>query len=1023
MDNTRQWETPIELCRRLVCPTHTLRRFVCETLAYRPATCMYPVIRIVALLLTCCAAAFSQTPPAYWRQLGQPAITHFAARQYQAHPNNFDILQDRHGILYTANLQGILQYDGTLWRIITLPDRRSCTALAIGYDSMIYVGGRHTLGYLRADSIGRQHFVSLRDDLPADQQQFNEVWNIVTTPEGVWFSSFEKLFYKAYDKPIRVMYDHPYHVYHVLGKTFVTTRDGLLSCQNDSLKPVPHTEFLRHKFVNGITHIGEDWLISTSEDGFYRFDGIQAQRWDTPVNTLARTHNPRKIQNLNDTYLAIGTELHGLIIANLQGDIILTLNKNNGLADNTVTGCYLDARGILWLTHFNGISAIPLVHGVRYIDAHAGVTGIPYSTAVHHNRLYLATSEGLFYQALDGTHTQQFQRVKAVNGLVWNLSVIDDQLFCGQAITALEIHDDGISTIFNEGTWNFVPSQQAPIVYMGTYSGLHILQRQRGRTTYAHRLEGFNESARSFAEDRLGDLWVAADHRGVYQLRMDATRTRVLRQTRHRDPEFQHVYQVVRYGDDVLLATNLGVYRHRGQEGRPTPWTALNTLIRQQGTLDVRRILTDQPHQLTLVTGTGHIWAVTDGENPELIASRPPWQHNLIADFEHVASVPQGYMAGTPEGFALNLHDSLAALAPRAWLSRISTPAGLMADGDFNQHIHQVDVPYRHNAIRFTFAAGALPASAGVRYEYYLEGFPGEREFIATTQSFKEYTNLAPGHYRLHLRVVQDGNLRSAEQTFSFTILPPWYRTPWAYGLYVVIFIAILFWGRSLLKKRIHREQQRVAREEQHIRWEKEKAWEQLQLHTARELMQLQQDKLQAEKMAWHQEELRLQKEKENERMLLNLERDKLEADLRYKNHELSSLTLHITQKNEILTRISQQLTRVMQESADTHIVKHLRDINALLHKSLNSEQEWEKFTDHFDLVHEGFLKKLKQRYPDLSSSTLKLCACIKMRLSSKQIATLMNTAPDSVLKARYRLRTKFNLNKDISLEEFLNSL
>jgi hypothetical protein len=91
--------------------------------------------------------------------------------------------------------------------------------------------------------------------------------------------------------------------------------------------------------------------------------------------------------------------------------------------------------------------------------------------------------------------------------------------------------------------------------------------------------------------------------------------------------------------------------------------------------------------------------------------------------------------------------------------------------------------------------------------------------------------------------------------------------------------------------------------------------------------------------------------------------------------------------------------------------------------KSVNSKAEWEKFSDHFDSVHEGFLKKLKQLHPDLSTSTLKLCALIRMRLSSKQIATMMNTAPDSVLKARYRLRMKFNLDKDTGLEEYLNSL
>jgi hypothetical protein len=330
---------------------------------------------------------------------------------------------------------------------------------------------------------------------------------------------------------------------------------------------------------------------------------------------------------------------------------------------------------------------------------------------------------------------------------------------------------------------------------------------------------------------------------------------------------------------------------------------------------------------------------------------------------------------------------------------------------------------FSENALKFTFASSSYEDLNTNQYQYYLEGFSYEHEWSSPTFiPFKEYTNLREGNYILHVRTINFENRVSEEAVVSFTILPPWYRSWWAYCCYGMTFIILNYLFYKRIQAKIDQERKRVAQEEQHALWLRQKEWDEISLENKKQMMTLQQEKLLIEKAALEEKGLLLEKEKTHEREMLALEKEKLEADIRHKNNELTSLTLHIAQKNEMIQKIANQLTKTIQESGDEVAVKNLKDIRSSLQKGLDSDQEWEKFTDHFDTVHEGFLKRLKTEYPDLSSSTLKLCAFIKMRLSSKQIATLMNTAPDSVLKARYRLRTKFNLPRETGLEEFLNN-
>jgi hypothetical protein len=475
-----------------------------------------------------------------------------------------------------------------------------------------------------------------------------------------------------------------------------------------------------------------------------------------------------------------------------------------------------------------------------------------------------------------------------------------------------------------------------------------------------------------------------------------------------------------------LIATEGGVYRYDFETEKIIPYESVNKVLAQYGYTSVKKIVPEVPDKLWLIDKQGSIIKLKVSENEvSTIFTTELIRNNTISDFEHLNPVNHAAIIGTLDGFAIyrEIKDSAQQDSLSVFISRIETSRKILADGNYHLKVISSPIPFSENALKFTFASNAFQDLNSNQFQYYLEGFESEKTWSPSTYlPYKEYTNLHAGHYTLHVRLIDPENKISNETTLSFVILPPWYQSWWAYALYGIIFIIFNYAFFRWMKIRIERAKRRIALEEQHNLWLRQREWEEINLNNKKTMMTLQQEKLLLETAALEEKERLMEKEKERERQILAMEKEKLEADIHYKNNELTSLTLHITQKNEMLTKISSQLNRAIQECRDDEAIKSLKEIKNSLQKGLNSENEWEKFTDHFDTVHEGFLKRLKQRYPDLSSSTLKLCAFIKMRLSSKQIATLMNTAPDSVLKARYRLRTKFGLEKETGLEEFLNN-
>jgi DNA-binding CsgD family transcriptional regulator len=129
---------------------------------------------------------------------------------------------------------------------------------------------------------------------------------------------------------------------------------------------------------------------------------------------------------------------------------------------------------------------------------------------------------------------------------------------------------------------------------------------------------------------------------------------------------------------------------------------------------------------------------------------------------------------------------------------------------------------------------------------------------------------------------------------------------------------------------------------------------------------------------------------------------------------------VHISNKNEILREIRRGLRTIKYAQNNNEINKTISKLNNLIIQNFNTDSHWEQFELHFNQLNHCFLEKLKKEFQYLTPTNLKLCAYLKMNLSSKEIASLMNISPNAVLKSKYRLKLKFGLNKEQDIMDFI---
>jgi len=735
--------------------------------------------------------------------------------------------------MYFANQNGVLEFDGAAWNLIPVDGDRYANALAIDSSGRIYVGGINDLGYLRADSTGTLRFVSLRPALPDTTIQFRDIWCIFVLPNEVVFSSENFIFRYAGGRlrvlPARSSFNM---LHYVDGRLLVDQPDfGLCEVIGDSLTLLPDGAAFKDTEVNLIIRYdAKRWLIM-EERGWHLYDGRRAVRMRTEADEIFRKFRLYRALELPNGHYAIASTGGGVVVLDRQGRMIQHIDKSNGLQSNMALHVYLDRQYGLWVPQFIGISRIDILGAVTRVDARHGVEGLPFNIVREKGRLNVVTVMGLYEQ--QGT-TMRFKRNPAVADDCRGLIAVDGDILAG-CIKGVYAVRNGVTRQITDGyTESFLRSSiDTTLVYVLEY-GLRKLYRRNGAWKDGGMIPGAREVLTTVIETKDGALWVQTLNDGILHFRNVLGPAKDVTMKRY---GLSHGFPSLAANPAVMLDGVLrigfeqGMFRFDSTADRFVPDPAFHTAFDPPLPFENLRYFSVSDTALWVVSnakrGASRVqYYVRNGtrwrERPTSARQLNDMNIRLLMSEQDGTmwfSNEDGLYAyrGTREKpfdlpFAARLR-SVAVMSPEGD-SLIHSGAFAGADGNasLQQQEHQIPVlPFRNNALRFSFAAISYDRAVQNEYQFLLEGQETEWSQWSAMAS-TGFTNLAPGTFTFRVRARNAYGIIGREATFQFVVLPPWYRTWWFITLVFLVFLAS---GPSIYLWRVRRLEREKKKQEQ----------------------------------------------------------------------------------------------------------------------------------------------------------------------------------------------------------------
>ncbi len=939
--------------------------------------------------------------------IGIPEVINYTKSVYGAGTENRGIVQDKNGVMYFANYEGLLSFDGVYWKIYPLPNKTIVRSIAIGKDNRIYAGGQNDFGYFSPDANGKLAYTSLKNLLSEKNFSFSDIWFTCAFGNDVFFMSRERIF-QLTNKTVTVFQAAADWLFLGNNKDELIAQDsknGLLAFREGVWKPFLKKSSLPGKFLaTCIFPFGKDSsFIGTVNTGFYVLNN------DTISSFHFKSANPVLSERVltaipvNNELLAIGTTLNGVYVVNKNGEIIQNLSRKEGLQNNNILKLFLDKSNNLWLGQDNGIDFIAYNNSLKHIYPEQLNEGLGYTSVIYNNYIYVGTSNGLYClpykQKQDLSFlTGDFKYIPGTKGSTFGLTEVNGQLLLGHHDGAFQVIGDKVIPLDTTTTfWTFAPFSNvlpSTLVVAGNDIGLNLLKFENNKFTVTGNVAGYNASSQFLAIDNNHSIWVAHPYRGVYKIDLNDPQHAVVKQYTEKNGLPSHMKNhLFKVKNHIVVTTEKGVYEYNAQTDNFEPSAYFKPLF---GERYIRHLKED---------ASGNIWFIENndlgvidfsGSQPETIYF-PEMSGKMVADLEHIYPYNKyNVFIGVEKGFYhINYEDYKKNSYPVQVKIRSVRIFGktdsLLYGGYFGEVDETKDQPAsfinninnKWNSVHLEFTSPLYVAQNSVKYSYQLVGY--DKDWSAwSKKTEKEYTNLAAGKYTFLVKAKSNHGNESEVSNYSFTILPPWYFTTLAFFIYGIVFIGFNYLFFKWLRIKFLQQQKKHQEEQARLQY----------LH-----------------------QLELEK---SEKEIVKLKNEKLEAEISHKNKELASAAMHLLQKGELLGNVREEIIKLKKVPNGEGSPEELKKMLKILNEENKMDKDWEQFAVHFDNVHSDFLKILKSVYQNLSAHELKLSAYLRMNLSSKEIAQLENISVRGVEISRYRLRKKLKIPTDINLFDFL---
>lgn len=934
---------------------------------------MKVVCNVFLIFLSCLEIAAQELPP----------IKNFSPSDYNFENQNWSISQSENKLIYIANNKGLLEYNGARWVLYPSPNETIMRSVKV-IDDRIYTGCYMEFGYWKKNQLGTLDYYSITEKLQIELKEDEEFWSIEVIDKWLIFQSLSRIYilntdnnqlrYIDSDKPITKMFKVREDIY------FHKQEVGIFKVENNNSRLMIDDEVVKKDDAIGLFELGERLVVLTRNNGFYLYENGGLTKWKT-INGEFSEHTLYSAIQLRDGNFVLGTISNGLYHVDIENGVQTVFNQSNGLLNNTVLFVFEDIDGNIWSGLDNGISYINLVAPIQ-IYKDNGTVGSIYASAIYDNKLYFGSNQGLFFKEMDSD--ADFNLIPNTQGQVWSLKVIDGTLFCGHHIGTLVVEGTKVRKIEGTyGTWNIksFPGHENLIIE-GNYDGLYVLEKKNAKWVLRNKIDGFNNSSRYF--EVLNDqIFVNHEYKGIFTLSVDgdfnrATKIKVDTSLKGANSS------LAKYRGEIVYAYKNGIFKYNLVDSVFFMDSVLSRAINRNLYISGRIILDEINDEFWLFNRTQMV-----NISSKNISDLPKIKYfpmtlevrKDVVEYENILNIEGSgkYLLGGSSGYIILDFESLVVSDFSVYIQSVSEGlvnhngrssksfVSLGKTGNFDSD---------HNNLRIRFYSPEYYDYLETHYQYQLEGlYDTWSEWSKDSEAYFE--NIPSGDYQFKVRAKLGDKVSSNIATYDFTIRKPWFASTYMILLYIVFSIVLIVLIHSLYRRHYRKKHQKLI----------EKNKREIQL-------------------------AKLQNEKE----IIRIKNEQLVVDYREKSKELAASTISIIKKNELLTQIKESLLKIEDKHAIKPVIK-------IIDRNISGSESWEMFKEAFNNADSEFFKKIKNKHPDLTPNDLKLCAYLRLNLSSKEIAPMFNISPRSVEIKRYRLRKKLDLKTNDNLTSYILSI
>ena len=907
-----------------------------------------------------------------------PPVINFDPVEYDGGNQNWMITQGPQRYIYIANSSGLLEYNGADWHLYPVPNKTIVRSVeAVG--SRIFTGAYMEVGFWQRNQAGVLEYTSLLPRFPRAVHDGEQFWHIEHVDNTVVFQSFEGLY--LYDIPtnrLRVLEVPSGSISNLFRSQqeiyFQVSQQGLFKVEKGAAKNLIPFSALGNREVVQVIGEGENTRIITRSAEFFSWNGRVLKPYNEHLSRELEDISLFSALELTDGSLLLGSVENGLYHINANGKMLHHLNQENGLQNNTILTLYLDDKQNAWAGLDNGISVLNLNSPFRLFQDNVGRIGTVYASLAQGNYLYLGTNQGLYFRR-KGENRYHF--VDGTNGQVWSLQHHNGTIFIG--------HNNGTFVVEGEtarkisarlGTWTVKPLPGMENWFLqGHYNGISLLQKQGQEFKDFPMIPDFPHSSKHIVVKGDGTIWISNEHKGIFRFNLDEDLQGIRNVQNYAFDDIIGITSSIFNFDDCLyFSTKNRIFRYDPIQNRFEEAGELSEIFEGVERISGRIISFGSDLWGFSQTGLFNVYSA-DLQNdlqvnhvliPKELRTIPQGYENIteLEDGSHLLGLVDGYLVF--DDYVGDALEDYEVLMDRITISgREESLISVPLD-------KAISLEYDNNNISFHFSIPEYKKFLSPMYSYKLEGLN-----LKWSQWHQEpqadFKNLSAGDYTFVVRG-RLGEKVIGQKSYSFEVLRPWYFSNLALAAYFILLCLLIL----LVHWRYRKEHEKRIRE--------------------------------------HEKTLKL-KNLEAEQRIIRLQNERLEQEMENKNKELAISTMSLIKKNEFLTSIKDRL----KDSEDSS--NKIRSVIRTIDKDISEEDNWKFFKKAFSNADKDFFRKIKEKHPDLTPNDLKLCAYLRLNLSSKEIAPLLNISVKSVEIKRYRLRKKMGLGRETNLTDYIMDL